>query len=76
MHNRLGYKILIKASQRVYNYVTERFNLGRRLRQPTCTCMCISDKIEIVNIRGVETEIRMMCVAKTLSRSLRWSNCI
>ena len=33
--------------------------------------MCISDKIEIVNIRGVETEIRMMCVAKSLSRSLQ-----
>ena len=35
--------------------------------------MCISDKIEIVNIRGVETEIPTMHVAKSLSRSLRLS---
>ena len=36
--------------------------------------MCISDKIDIVNIRGVEIEIHMMCVANSLSRSLRLSN--
>ena len=33
--------------------------------------------IKIVNnIRGVETEICMMCVAKSLSMSLRLSKCI